>query len=219
MLTPEEHGAAQHHRLWTRTNPRSDRISEIPSALRSISHGAMGYSDEHFEWVLGPTERFRVRAGVPICVQRLGRETISGVSTPSTERSSKPFQRFPRGANRHCRPIPDHLPAPLWCSWSNLRRVGHDLNMREMADLAAQAGSSAADRRRVDRGPSWDCGDAEHDPAKFPDFGATSSYIRSKGLELGLLGNRASDGRTRRIWQAMPDARSLPEIKREAVSA
>lgn len=216
LLTPEERGACSSVIAFG-TEDRSHgliAVSEVPSALRSISGtGAMGYSDEHFEWVLGPSELFSSEPVFLYAYSGPVEQTISGISTPldrTVERLFKLFleERIGIAAD------PDSLAVPLWCSWSNFGSAVNDANVREMADLAAKAGFGCL---QIDAGwhpgPNWDCGDVRHDPTKFPDFGATCRYVRSKGLDLGLW---VSDFRRpdSNDLQEMPDARSLPEIKR-----
>ena len=66
-LTPSERGAVSSLIAMSSTDQTHGVIlgSEIPSALRSISSsGALGYTDEYFEWVLGPKETFQSGASL-----------------------------------------------------------------------------------------------------------------------------------------------------------
>lgn len=216
LLTPEERGACSSIIAFGSDDLSHGviAVSEIPSALRSISEtGAMGYAEEHFEWVLGPSERFTSEPVFLYAYSGPVERTISGISTPLDRAVERPFQRFLKD-RIGIAADPNKLPVPLWCSWSNFGSRVDDANMREMAELAAKAGFACF---QIDagwhRGPSWDCGDAEHDPVKFPDFKATTDCVCSKGLRFGLWVSdfRRPDSQDLRD---MPNARSLPEIKR-----
>ncbi len=219
LLTPEERGACSSIIAFGSADRSRGVIacSEIPSALRSIgARGAMGYADEHFEWVLGPSERFVSEPVFLYAYDGQVTKTISGVSTPldrTVEREFKWFLERIIGIAAD----PSSIPAPLWCSWSNFGPLVNDGNMREQADIAAQVGFECL---QIDAGwnrsrtkTNWDCAGSEPDTDKFPDFAATSRYIRSRGLQLGIWVScfRSPDSKDLRT---MPDACSLPVIKR-----
>ena len=207
-LTPSERGAVSSVMAF------SDRdytrgviaVSEAPSALRAISdEGAMGYSDEHFEWVLGPGESF---LSEPVFVYGFdGKQwqTASAVSTPLDRAVEGPYMRYLEevvgvvAAN-------SELYSPTWCTWSNLSFNIDDAILREQADLAARCGFKML---LIDDGWQRDRYGTEPDPEKFPDFAATARYIRSRGLALGLW---VSSYRTLPSpdLKRHPDARSLP---------
>lgn len=219
LLTPEERGACSSVIAFG-TADRSHgviAVSEIPSALRSISDtGAMGYSNEHFEWVLGPTESFISEPVFQYAYSGQVEKTLSGVSTPLDRAVEGPFQRF---LEQHIGVAADtkNIPAPLWCSWSNFGSLVKDANMREQADLARKAGFVGfqidAGWARSVTNTNWDCGASKADPRKFPDFDATCRHIISQGLKLGLWVSCFRNPESADL-KALPDCRSLPEIKR-----
>ena len=115
--------------------------SEIPSALRSIGqNGAMGYADDHFEWVLGPSERFESEPVFHFAYAGQVEKTVSGVSTPLDRAVEGPFMRFLERVVG-LRATTAEPPAPVWCSWANFKTAVNDANMREQADIAAEPAS------------------------------------------------------------------------------
>ena len=157
--------------------------SEVPAALRSVSEdGAMGYSDEWFEWVLGPKEKF---VSEPVFLYAYAGpvvQTLSAQSTPLDRAIEGPYMRF---LHEQVGIAADHAPlyAPQWLTWAVFQFRIDDNLMRTQADLAARAGFAQV---LFDDGWQKDRLGTEVDTAKFPDMAATSKYIRARGLSLGL---------------------------------
>lgn len=218
-LTPSERGAGSCLRSFQNNTGTKGLIagSEVPSALRLINEqGGMGYSPEYFEWVIGPAEKF---TSEPVFIYGFSGEvkkTISGVSAPLDRAVERRFQQFlrdvigvlPSAINEH---------VPLWCSWSNFAGRINDKNMREMADIASEAGFRAmevsAGWGRTDSPDSHTENASRPDTIKFPDFLATSEYIRKKGLKLGIWLSCYRNPLSADL-KALPDGYSLPAIKR-----
>ncbi|WP_018968578.1 alpha-galactosidase [Rubritalea marina] len=212
FLTPSEHGAVSSIIGFGNSAKTAGAIfaSEVPSALRSIEdNGAMGYSNEHFEWVLGPSEKFESE---PVFLYGYSGEvvkTISGTSLPLDRAVEKPFKKF---LKKHIgvASTDGEIPAPLWCTWSNFGHNVTDEIIREQADIAARAGFAAL---QIDDG--WQKGrlGVTPDIKRFPDLLATCEYVRSKGLKIGLWVScfrlRDSDD-----LKALPEAATVPEIRR-----
>lgn len=212
-LTPAERGAGSS--LVAMTNHAAAvgviAASEVPSALRHIAEsGAMGYTDQLFEWVLGPGESF---ASEPVFFFGFSGKTQilqSGVSTPLDRTVEGPLQNFLRerlGIAAHAA----NLPAPTWVTHSNLLESIDDAVIRRQADLAAQAGF-----RMFAFDAGWQKGNfasTEIDTRKFPDFAATAEYVRSKGMRLGLWVSCFRDPDSKDL-AAMPNAASRPAIRR-----
>jgi hypothetical protein len=211
-LTPAERGAGSS--LVAMTNHAASlgviAASEVPSALRHIADsGAMGYTDELFEWVLGPGERFTSEPVFFFAFSGKTQQLQSGISTPldrAVEGSLQDFLRQRLGIAAHAA----NLPAPTWVTWSNFKETIDDSIIRRQADLAAQAGFHTL---AFDDG--WQKGrlGAEIDTQKFPDFAATAGYVRSKGLRLGLWVSCFRDPDSKDL-AAMPNAASRPTIRR-----
>jgi hypothetical protein len=212
-LTPSERGAGSSVVAFgTEDGARGlIAVSEIPSALRRIrDSGAMGYSDELFEWVLGPGEGF---TSEPVFLFGYNGEvgkTISAVSTPLDRALESVYLQFlQKYVGVAADPVP--IKAPQWCSWSNFGLNINDANMRQQAAIAARCGFALI---LLDMGWQRYLISTQPDPEKFPDFEATSRYIRSLNLKLGLWVTcyRPQDSADMR---AMPEARSAPIILRE----
>jgi hypothetical protein len=211
-LTPEEQGAESSVVSFSNLKETIGIIaaSEIPSAPRKITKtGAMGYNDEYFEWVIGPSESFISEPVVHYAYSGQVIKTSSGVSKPLDRANEGPFKLF----LQNCvglRGSSIDVPAPIWCSYTNFLVDLTDTNMREQADIAARIGFTTF---QLDEG--WaktpNPGGSEPDTERFPDFDETCRYINSKGLQVGLWiscfrGTAAKD------IKAMPDGRSLPII-------
>ena len=189
--------------------------SEVPSALRSLrDDGAMGYSEEWFEWVLGPRETF---VSEPVFLYAYAgpvEQTPSAPSTPLDRTIEGPYLQF---VHQHVGIAADHAPlyAPQWLTWATFKFNINDALMRTQADLAARAGFAQI---LFDDGWQKDRLGTQVDTAKFPDFAATSQHIRSLGLSLGLWLSclRSDDSPDLR---AVPDGRSLPPVTRMKGSA
>ena len=212
FLTPSERGAVSSIVGFSNSKKTRGAVfaSEVPSALRVIEDdGAMGYSEEYFEWVLGPSERF---VSEPVFIYGYSGdavETVSGVSLPLDRAVEGQFKEF----------VKEHvglaatgveMPAPVWCTWTNFAQRVNDEIIREQADIAAKAGFKTL---QIDDG--WQKGrlGITPDKEKFPDFLSTCEYIRSKGLRVGLWVScfrlRDSDD-----LKALPDAANVPEVRR-----
>jgi len=191
--------------------------SEVPSALRDISQdGVMGYNNDLFEWVLGPSEQFTSEPVFHFAFDGETYKTISAVSTSLDRVVEGPFITYLEnviGVSAR----PEDAPVPLWCTWSNFGPKVDDAIIREMADAAASAGFAGL---QIDAGwaksegyENWDCGNAEPSPVKFPDFEATCAYIRGKGLKLGLwISCFRMPGA--KDFAALPNAFCLPLVRR-----
>lgn len=207
-LTPEDRGAESCIISFSNSDLSTGIIaaSEIPSAIRQIKkNGAMGYADDYFEWVLGPSEHFTSEPVFQFAFYGNNIQTISGISTPLDRAVETPFKDF----LRHAVGLQGSsaVPAPIWCSYSNFLVSLSDTNMRQQADIAARIGFTTF---QLDEG--WAAtpspGGSEPGPT-FPDFESTCEYIRSKGMQLGLWIScfRTMDAKD---LAAMPDARALP---------
>jgi hypothetical protein len=184
--------------------------SEIPSALRTISdQGAMGYTSGLFEWVLGPGEEF---ASEPVFYYGYSGsvlQTVSSASAPLDRAVEGPYLQF---VKRHVGIAAESAPVdgPQWMTWAYFYDRIDDKLVRQLADIAARAGFT---EMLLDDG--WQKGrlGTNVDTTKFPNFPATSEYIRSKGLAFGLWVSCFRD-RDSRDLAAMPSGRSLPELIR-----
>lgn len=211
-LTPEEQGAESSIISFSNKEGTIGIIaaSEIPSATRKIEkNGAMGYTDEFFEWVIGPSESFASEPVIHFAYAGNIVKTISGNSTPLDRATEGPFKKF----LQNCvglRGQSASLPAPIWCSYTNFLVTLTDANMREQADIAARIGFVTF---QLDEG--WAAtpspGGSEPWVSHFPDFDATCRYITSKGLQLGLWIScfRGTDAKD---LAALPNGRSLPFV-------
>ena len=186
--------------------------SEIPSALRSISdQGAMGYTPELFEWVVGPGEEFKSEPVFYYGFSGPVRQTASSFSTPLDRTVEGPYMEF---LKRHVGIAAESAPihGPQWMTWAYFYNRIDDKLVRQLAEIAARAGFT---EMLLDDG--WQKGrlGTDVDTAKFPDFAATSEFVRSKGLALGLW---VSDYRDRdsRDLAAIPDGPVLPLLIRDA---
>lgn len=209
-LTPEEQGAESSIISFSNAQYTTGIIAaaEIPSAPRKIQkNGAMGYNNDFFEWVLGPSECFTSEPVSHFAFNGQAVKTISGISTPLDRAVEGLFKNY----LKNCvglRGSADKLPAPIWCSYTNFLVDLTDANMRQQADIAARIGFVTF---QLDEGwaktPSP--GGSEADPARFPDFDATCRYITSKGLRLGLWIS-CFRGLDAKDITALPDSRNLP---------
>lgn len=208
-LTPEERGAESSILAFSNDSRSAGLIaaSEIPSALRKIHRGgAMGYADDLFEWVLGPSESF---VSEPVFYFAFGGNSVITVSATSTSLDravETPFKDFLREAIG-MRGQASSVPAPVWCSYSNFLTDLTDANMREQAGIAERTGFATF---QLDEGWAATPGPGGSEPGPtFPRFESTCEYIRSKGMQLGLWiscfrGPEAKD------LAAIPGGRCLP---------
>lgn len=211
-LTPAERGAGSSLVAMTNHDASVGVIaaSEVPSALRHIADsGAMGYTDELFEWVLGPGESFTSEPVFFFGVSGKTQILASGASTALDHAVEGPLQHFLRerlGIAAHAA----NLPAPTWVTWSNFKEHINDAIVRRQADLAAQAGF-----RMFAFDSGWQKGElgTEADTQKFPDLAATIAYVRSKGLRVGLWVSCFRDPDSKDL-AALPDDASRPTITR-----
>ncbi|WP_135556135.1 alpha-galactosidase [Paenibacillus cymbidii] len=211
-LTPSERGAKSS--ILAFGNAEHTRgvlvCSEVPSALREMNDsGGTGYADSHFEWVLAPGETFVSEAVFLYAYYGTAVDTGAGISRPldrTVERDFVPFLQRELGVSA---PPVEKL-APAWCSWSNFGNRIDDAIVREQAGIAAKCGFATI---ILDQG--WQRGllGTEPDTNKFPDFHATSAFIRSCGLQLGLWVSCFRDPDSKDMT-AMPRAEVLPLLKR-----
>ncbi len=212
LLTPSERGAAASLIAFSHKDRRGGIIvaSEVPSALRSINaQGASGYSNEHFEWVLGPAESF---TSEPVFVYGYSGDILT---TPSSE--SLPLDRavetnFRKFLKERLNLSPDgvEIAAPLWATWTNFGPLITDSIIREQAEIVARCGFKTME---LDDGWQRDrLGTAPH-PKTFPEFEKTCDFILSKGLRLGLwVSCFRSDGAP--DFKALPNAAIQPNANR-----
>jgi hypothetical protein len=184
--------------------------SEVPSALRSIAQqGAMGYTESLFEWVLGPSEDFSSEPVFYYAFNGPVRATVSAASTPLDRTIEGPYMEF---LKRHIGIAAENAPihGPQWMTWAYFYDRIDDKLVRQLADIASRAGFT---EMLFDDG--WQKGrlGTEVDTVKFPDFAATSDYIRSKGMALGLWVSCFRDLDSRDMAD-MPEGRVLPVLLR-----
>jgi len=184
--------------------------SEIPSALRTISdQGAMGYTQGLFEWVLAPGEEFTSEPVFYYAYSGAAIQTVSSVSTPLDRAVEGPYMEF---VHRHVGVAAASAPihGPQWMTWAYFYSNIDDKLVRQLADIASRAGFT---EMLFDDG--WQKGRLGTlvNTEKFPDFAATSEFIRSKGMALGLWVSCFRDPDSRDL-AAMPDGRSLPQLIR-----
>ncbi len=211
-LTPSERGAGASIIGFSNVKRTKGAVfaSEIPSALRAVhDNGAMGYSKEHFEWIMGPAERF---VSEPVFLYGYSGDvitTIAGSSLPLDRAVEGPFKKF---LKEHVGVASSgvEIAAPLWCTWTNFAQNVNDEIIREQADIAARAGFATL---QIDDG--WQKGrlGVTPDTGKFPDLLSTCDYVRSKGLRVGLWVScfRLRDSED---LKALPGAAGVPEIRR-----
>ena len=217
LLTPSERGAGASVVAFSHTDKTRGVIlaSEIPSALRTIHDtGSSGYNAEHFEWVLGPAENF---ISEPVFMYAFSGEVIrtpSAQSLPMDRAVETGFQRF---LKEHLGISLAHIevPAPAWVTWTNFGAEITDAILREQAAIAAKCGfvlfvlDDGWQKDRLGRDPNKE---------RFPRFRETCQYIRSKGLRVGLWVScyRSRDADD---FKALPDAASVPEVRRHSGTA
>ncbi len=212
FLTPSERGAVSSIVGFSNSKQTRGAVfaSEIPSALRIINdNGAMGYNEEHFEWILGPAESF---ASEPVFIYGYSGDvvkTISGSSIPLDRAVEGPFKRFLK-EHIGVASTQVEIPAPQWATWSNFGPNVTDAIVRRQAQIAARAGFVLFE---LDDG--WQRGrlGITPDPDRFGDLLSTCQYVRSLGLRMGLWVScyRLRDSED---IKALPDAPSVPEIRR-----
>jgi hypothetical protein len=211
-LTPSERGARSSLQAAGSADATKGLIlgSEIPSALRDMQpDGSMGYTDEFFEWVLGPGESFTTEPVFTYAYAGPVASTPSSTSTPLDRAIEGPFQAFLR---QRIKLLVDtkNQPAPYYSTWTHFGSRIDSANVLEMTAKAAAAGFRMV---QLDDGWQKDRLGAEPETATFPDFAATTASIRAQGLRLGLW---ISSFRTPglRALTDVPDAPSRPIIKR-----
>ena len=219
-LTPVERGATSSIRSYSNSTHSAGIItgSEIPSAIRVITpEGRMGYSEDYFEWVIGPAERFISEPVFHYAYSGETYPTISAVSTTLDRTIEKPFREFLYDCVG-LKQVNTSQFVPLWCSWSNFMSNIHEGNIAEMAQLAAQCGFRGF---LIDAG--WGTSFSNvfapasiiPDNKKFPDFEKTAEHIRAQGLSLGLWVSCFRHPTFDPDLTAVPDAFSIPKIKRD----
>ena len=213
LLTPAEQGASSCLIAFGSADQDSGVIlgSEIPSAMRMIKDsGEMGYADEHFEWIVGPGERFVSEPVFYFAWAGKNQKTISAPSLSLDRTVEGPLQEFLQNVlqiGTKDRPIY----APLWCSWSNFGQNVNDEIIREMADRAAKAGMRTL---QIDMG--WQRGSlgTEPDTNKFANFVMTSHTLRDLGLKLGLWVSVFRDKESKDM-HLFPNLVSCPLLRRK----
>lgn len=218
-LTPDERGAASSIIAFEDATRQEGIMlcSEVPSALRSMaSTGSMGYNEAFFEWVLGPGESFETDPVFIYGYRGTVTRTCSSTSVPLDRVVEGPFKTFMEEIIG-IRCVPDRMPVPLWCTWSNFQAAIDDAIIRDQACIASRAGFRGF---QIDAGWSnsedpadWTSGGREPHPGKFPDFQATCKVVRDLGMRLGLwtscFRNRKSPD-----LRDMPAGTSIPIVRR-----
>ncbi|MBD3186470.1 hypothetical protein GF325_06555 [Candidatus Bathyarchaeota archaeon] len=218
-LTPSERGASASILALENQAGTTGIIagSEVPSAIRFMDgNGTMGYTDEFFEWVLGPGERFTTEPcfvlGYSDCILK----TCSAHSFPrdrAVEDSLVPFIEKVLNIPAD----PSKMPVPLWCTWSNFSSNINAAIIEQQAKLAARCGFTGfqidAGWSESITGSDWTCGSRVPDPVKFPDFKKTCAIVLDLGLKLGLWLSCYRHLHSPDL-QDLPGARSLPLVVR-----
>ncbi|WP_326325031.1 hypothetical protein [Parapedobacter sp. 10938] len=224
-LTPSGRGAVSSIRAFSHSNKTHGvlQVSEVPSALRTISaQGSMGYSLDHFEWVLGPAEQFSSEPVFTYAYAGLPTQTISAISTAMDRAVETDFQQYLQQVVG-IKVFDPSLFAPLWCSWSNYGPLINDENMRKAADIAADIGIKTL---LLDAG--WSEANSPNaiarfsvvpDSANFPDFSETMAYIRNKRLNAGLWITCFRHPTRSADLKALPTAYSYPKVERDGALA
>ena len=211
-LTPAEGGAESSLTAFDAADGSFGVIaaSEVPSALRSMGEdGRMGYREELFEWVLAPGESFVSEPVFLYAYAGQVQNTPSARSTPRDRAVEGPYMEFLKqylGIGVDAAPI--H--APQWMTWATFYHTIDDAIVRSRAELAAQAGFAQI---LLDDG--WQRGrlGTEPDRTKFPDFAATSRFVRERGLGLGLWVSCYRDADSEDL-RKMPDGGVVPVVTR-----
>lgn len=218
-LTPVEYGAIATTRSYSNADFSSGVIvaSEIPSGLRMIyPDGTMGYANQYFEWVLGPTETFVSEPVFHYAFDGKTYQTISASSTELDRQIESPYKNFLYEHVGVKRVNPSRF-VPLWCSWTNFRmNVTHE-NMVEMAELAEKCGfrgflidDSGRGYSEVDTPRS-----VLPDVEKFPDFAKTAEIINSHNLAIGLWVSCFRRPDFDPDFDILPESRIYPNIYRD----
>ncbi|GGC12564.1 alpha-galactosidase [Dyadobacter sediminis] len=220
-LTPSERGATSSIISFGNSDHSAGVIigSEVPSALRFINNdGKTGYAPEHFEWVIGPAEKF---VSEPVFLYAYSGDNVKTVSAISTsldrtvEGTYKKFLYTIVGLKKTT------LKAfvPQWCTWSNFGAfISHD-NICQMADIASEAGFKCllldAGWAQSESPGAWATSSTIPDKNKFPDFSQTASYIKEKGMKLGLWVSCYRNPRLAADFKSIQNGFSIPLIKRD----
>ena len=218
-LTPGERGATTSIRSYSNADKSAGIIvgSEVPSAPRVIApEGRTGYSEEWFEWVIGPAERFVSEPVFHYAYSGETYKTISAVSTTLDRTVERLFQQFLYDCVGVKRWDASHA-SPHWCSWTNIANDADEHNIAEMVPLAARCGFRgfmiATWGTRLTESSSISPSLIPN-KEKFSDFDAMMESIRSAGLDIALwvccfrLPTLDPD------FTAVPNTFSLPKIHR-----
>ena len=219
-LTPAERGIASSMVSFSDANFEKGVIvaSEIPSMLRSLTEtGACGYSNDYFEWVLGPSETFESE---PVFMYAFNGSTFPTVSASSTAMDRCVEGEYNVFLKKYIlRPFSaERILAPLWCSWTNYGAEVNESNMKKAAGVAARMGFRCfqIDAGWYDQGPEGGWAPSSRNPrlTNFPDLRGFSEYLKDKGLKLGLWLSVFRNEKLSDDLSAMPGAASLPLIRR-----
>ncbi len=219
-LTPVERGATSSIRSYSNADHSVGVItgSEVPSAIRVITReGRTGYSEDYFEWVIGPAERFVSEPVFHYAYSGKTHTTISAVSTALDRTIERPFRRFLHDCVG-VKQVDTSRFVPLWCSWTSFMSNVNADNVAEMARLASRCGFRGF---LIDAG--WGTSFSNvfapasiiPDERKFPDFENTAEQITSRGLTFGLWVSCFRHPTFDPDLAAVPDTFSLPKIKRD----
>ena len=211
-LTPAERGAGSSLVAMTNHDASVGVIaaSEVPSALRHIAdNGAMGYTDELFEWVLGPGESFTSEPVFFFGVSGKTQILASGASTALDRGVEGPLQHFLRerlGVAAHSA----NLPAPTWVTWSNFKENINDAMIRRQADIAAQAGFRTFAFDTAGRRANW----ARRSTRRNSPTSPPPSPTCARKVCASAYGFLASAIPIPRTLRPCPDGASRPDIQR-----
>jgi len=193
-------------------------VSEVPSRVRELSvTGSSGYSDSHFEWVLGPSESFESEGVFIYAFSGASYPTVSSVSTALDRCVESDFRTF---LKQHIlSPFNSGaIPAPLWCSWTNYSANINALNMAKAADVAKRIGFKCfqLDAGWYDQGPGggWAPSGRNPAPERFSDLAGFGKELRDNRIRLGLWISVFRNEQKSDDLEAIPSGASLPLIRR-----
>ncbi len=212
-LTPDDKAVTASIRSFGSVDQTHGLIlgSEVPSATRYLDKvtGAMGYSDQYFEWILGPSDRFISEAVSFYAYSGEVEKTISALSTPLDRCIESNYKSFLSDCIGVMSDGAD-LRAPRYCTWSNYAENIDEETARLIIPIASQCGFNTF---QFDDGWQYDRLGTEPDIEKFPNFDSLCKLIYQENMTLGLWVScyRSPDAKD---LQVLPDAFSLPPVKR-----
>jgi hypothetical protein len=212
-LTPDDKAVTASIRSFGSVDQTHGLIlgSEVPSATRYLDSltGEMGYSDQYFEWILGPSDRFVSEAVSYYAFSGTVKKTISALSTPLDRCIESNYKSFLSDCIGVMADRAD-LRAPRYCTWSNYAENIDEKTARLIIPIASQCGFNTF---QFDDGWQYDRLGTEPHKEKFPNFDSLCKLISGENMTLGLWVScyRSPDAKD---LQVLPDAFSLPPVKR-----